>query len=129
MVRALQYTVVLGVTTNIPYLLDILQHPLFVEGKISTRFLEEQFPEWQPIPDTSSSTWLALAAFEALKGESRRATASVDGASDSMPDPWATLGGWRNVESVEPVSVRPLSEAGGMLKGIDTEVEGDEDRV
>jgi acetyl/propionyl-CoA carboxylase alpha subunit len=128
MVRALQDTVVLGVTTNIPYLLDILQHPLFVEGEISTRFLEEQFPEWQPTPDTSSSTWLALAAFEALKGEGRRATAAGNDAPDSVPDPWVTLAGWKNVDWVEPVRVLPLSEARGFLKGIDTEVKRDEDR-
>ena len=64
MVRALQDTVVLGVTTNISYLLDILAHPAFLAGDVSTRFLDEHLTPWQPEPDLSNSTWLAIAAFE-----------------------------------------------------------------
>ena len=98
MIRALQDTVVLGVTTNIPYLLDILQHPDFVDGNISTNFLDEKMPDWQPVPDTSNSTWLAMAAYEALKGESgRRLTTPVNGEGEVQPDPWGMLTGWRNV--------------------------------
>jgi acetyl/propionyl-CoA carboxylase alpha subunit len=96
MIRALQDTVVLGVTTNIPYLLDILQHPAFVAGNISTNFLDERMAEWRPVPDLSSSTWLAVAAFELLKGNSRLAT-QVNGDSVQQPDPWGMLTGWRNV--------------------------------
>ncbi|MFZ0544166.1 MAG: acetyl-CoA carboxylase biotin carboxylase subunit [Candidatus Promineifilaceae bacterium] len=98
MIRALQDTVVLGVTTNIPYLLDILRHPDFTAGKISTTFLDKAMPDWQPEPDTSNSTWLALAAFEVLKGENgRRVTAQANNGGEAQPDPWAMLAGWRNV--------------------------------
>jgi acetyl-CoA carboxylase biotin carboxylase subunit len=97
MIRALQDTVVLGVTTNIPYLLDILEHPDFKAGKISTNFLDEQMPNWQPAADTSNSTWLAMAAFELLKGEGRRTAVSGNGSSEEQIDPWATLNQWRNV--------------------------------
>ncbi len=97
MIRALQDTVVLGVTTNIPYLLDILRHPDFVSGNISTGFLDEQMPDWQPEPDMSDSTWLALAAYELLKGDGRRATASGNGEVAREPDPWELLTDWRNV--------------------------------
>jgi 3-methylcrotonyl-CoA carboxylase alpha subunit len=97
MVRALQDTVVLGVTTNIPYLLDILQHQDFTAGNFSTNFLEEQMPDWQPVPDTSSSTWLAMAASEVLKGESGGMAVQTNGDGDFQPDPWGMLSGWRNV--------------------------------
>jgi acetyl/propionyl-CoA carboxylase alpha subunit len=94
---ALQDTVVLGVTTNIPYLLDILDHPAFVAGEITTNFLDEHMMPWEPDADVSNSTWLAIAALEALSGK---------GAGDESPGRrWSAardrpLGGserWRNV--------------------------------
>ncbi|MCI0727220.1 MAG: acetyl-CoA carboxylase biotin carboxylase subunit [Chloroflexi bacterium] len=98
MVRALQDTVILGVTTNIPYLVDILQHPEFVAGRISTRFLAEHLEPWRPAADTSNSTWLALAAFEALHGGAKRAAAAGGGdVHPAQPDPWNEATGWRNV--------------------------------
>ena len=42
---ALSDMVVLGVTTNIPYLGAILDHPAFIEGATDTRFLERN-PGW-----------------------------------------------------------------------------------
>lgn len=99
MVRALQDTVVLGVTTNIPYLLDILHHPAFVDGGVPTDFLDREMTPWQPDADTSNSTWLAIAALEALHGREKVRRAAVDGNGDGEPqtDPWQTVGGWRNV--------------------------------
>lgn len=99
MVRALQDTVVLGVTTNIPYLLAILQHERFVQGRITTRFLDEHMTPWQHTPDDSNSTWLAVAALEALRGKEGRHVPGVESAEGdgSGPDPWAARSGWRNV--------------------------------
>lgn len=97
MVRALQDTVVLGVTTNIPYLLDILEHPQFRAGDLTTNFLDEKLPEWQPEADTSNSTWLAIAALEALQGGNRRERPRSNGEEPEQPDPWQAQEGWRNV--------------------------------
>jgi acetyl/propionyl-CoA carboxylase alpha subunit len=97
MIRALEDTVVLGVTTNIPYLLDILKHPDFAEGEFSTSFLEEQMPDWETKLDASESTWLAAAAFEVLRGDNRRGALVPEGGSSTEADPWAMLSGWRNV--------------------------------
>jgi len=99
MVRALQDTVILGVTTNIPYLLDILQHPLFIDGQVNTRFLDEHYAHWQPPVDSSNSTWLAIAAFEALRGARKRKP--VPAGENDQPaiqaDPWIHSANWRNV--------------------------------
>lgn len=98
MIRALQDTVILGVTTNIPYLLDILVDPDFVGGNLSTSFLQERMEPWHPSADMSNSTWLALASFEALrsnevqnhlKGKAEKSTEEVD--------PWCVNPRWRNV--------------------------------
>jgi acetyl/propionyl-CoA carboxylase alpha subunit len=98
MVRALQDTVILGVTTNIPYLVDILKHPEFDSGKTNTNFLKEHMEPWTPSPDTSNSTWLAIAAYEAIKG-SRRPGGShdEDDPSSGSRDPWKETSNWRNV--------------------------------
>lgn len=98
MVRALQDTVVLGVRTNIPYLLDVLRHPKFVAADITTTFLDEQLAQWQPQPDVSNSTWLAIAAWEALRGrEATRAAPSSGEDGEENVDPWLAGDAWRNV--------------------------------
>ena len=95
MIRALQDTVVLGVTTNIPYLIDILQHPAFVAGYFGTSFLGEHYADWLPPVDSSNSTWLAIAAFEALRGGVARPAGGDAPGSPAQPDPWQDTTGWR----------------------------------
>jgi acetyl/propionyl-CoA carboxylase alpha subunit len=98
MVRALQDTVVLGVTTNTPFLLDILEHPKFLAGEITTNFLDEHMAPWQPEADRSNSTWLAIAALEALSNGGRRLVrAGGNGPEEVTSDPWQSAPGWRNV--------------------------------
>jgi acetyl/propionyl-CoA carboxylase alpha subunit len=45
MTRVLKDTVIFGVKTNIPYLLEIINHPEFVRGSMTTRFIEKYFNE------------------------------------------------------------------------------------
>jgi acetyl/propionyl-CoA carboxylase alpha subunit len=44
MIQVLQDSVVFGVHTNIPYLTAILSHPEFINGTMTTRFIEQYFP-------------------------------------------------------------------------------------
>lgn len=101
MIHALQESAVLGVTTNIPYLLDILQTPAFVEGYTSTSFLQDHMADWQPHPETGEEEWLALAAMEMLlgggEGSGRRLQTAAGGEAIVQPDPWNELTGWRNL--------------------------------
>lgn len=96
MTRALQDTVVLGVTTNIPYLLEILADPRFLSGSITTNYLEENLAPWFPVADTTNSTWLAMAAYELLgkSGPTTRLSGSRD--EGRGLDPWNDDTGWRN---------------------------------
>lgn len=98
MIRALQETVVLGVTTNLPYLLAILQHPEFTAGRTTTNFIPNHLADWQPAAEVSDETWLAAAALELLRGTGKRTAAltSQDGVTIA-PDPWREAAGWRNV--------------------------------
>lgn len=39
---------VLGVKTNIPYILDVIRHPDFAAGRFDTGWLGREFGEWEP---------------------------------------------------------------------------------
>ncbi|KNC96487.1 acetyl-CoA carboxylase, biotin carboxylase subunit [Spizellomyces punctatus DAOM BR117] len=45
MEKALDEYVIKGVTHNIPLLRDVISHPRFVQGKLSTAFLAEEYPK------------------------------------------------------------------------------------
>jgi acetyl/propionyl-CoA carboxylase alpha subunit len=98
MIRALQDTVVLGVIANIPYLIDLLRHPEFVAGRLSTRFLDKHLEPWRPAVEPTGSTWLALAAYEALRANGATTDARVaEPGEPETADPWRLAAGWRNV--------------------------------
>ncbi len=46
--HALQNTVLLGIPNNIRFLIDILRHPAYHDGDLSTGFLQQHFSGWQP---------------------------------------------------------------------------------
>ena len=94
--RALWEMIVLGVTTNIPYLRDILALPAFAAGDISTNFLTEQLPEWRPAAETSEAEWVAAAVWEAIGGTTDDRPRTTNG-QQTVYDPWRTAVGWRNV--------------------------------
>jgi acetyl/propionyl-CoA carboxylase alpha subunit len=50
--RALQSTTLLGLTTNLAFLHDILHHPAFQAGEVNTHFITEHYAGWrQPAGD------------------------------------------------------------------------------
>lgn len=97
--HALHETTVLGITTNIPYLLDILDHPAFHAGFTHTGFLGQHFPTWQPAPPTDEHTLLAMAIAELLSSKSSSTSGQRLTANGplALPDPWNQTTGWRNV--------------------------------
>lgn len=98
MERALRDMVVLGVTTNIPYLLAILAEETFRRGHTSTSYLAEHMADWQPQPEPTEMEWLALAAVELLQGGGKRgASLAVEGEASAAADPWREAGPFRNV--------------------------------
>lgn len=101
MARALQETIVLGVTTNISYLLDILNEPHFLAGQTPTNYLDKHFEEWQPGQGVAEDAWLAASVFELLQGGGKRLGSRTISTADgeAQPDPWADLTSWRNVQT------------------------------
>jgi acetyl/propionyl-CoA carboxylase alpha subunit len=91
MIAALGDYVVLGPTTNLPFLADVLRHAHFAAGHTHTRFVEEHFSAWQGGGGEARVAAVAAALHQALApqssaGRSLRA---------SLPSPWQTLGAWR----------------------------------
>lgn len=91
MIRVLQDSIVFGVHTNIPYLIEILSHPEFVDASMTTRFIEKHFPEGLKAPPLSAleKTLLEKAS------KSFSAPRSLENVSPAQPSPWQRS--WRGV--------------------------------
>ena len=90
-IQALQRYVVLGIRTNIPFLIAILRHPDFQAGRIDTAFLDRE-------SDTLAAalvTDVPMAGFAAaaFHDESQPATTAQPSTSRGQ-DPFDTLRGW-----------------------------------
>ncbi|MEU6998533.1 biotin carboxylase N-terminal domain-containing protein [Nonomuraea sp. NPDC046570] len=108
--RALGETVILGVTTNIPFLRRLLTHPAVIGGELDTGLVERILPEIAPgvaVPDDV----LAAAAL-------------VFHSTPAARDPWDVADGWRvgeqawttwrleSRDGVHEIGVRGLPGAG-----------------
>ena len=90
LVAALRAFPVLGIATNIPFLIRVLEHPSFRSGEIHTGFLDREGamladPTDEPIPPFVAA---AMMAADTTSGADH-GTAAVDW------DPWNRLPGWR----------------------------------
>jgi 3-methylcrotonyl-CoA carboxylase alpha subunit len=92
MVRVLKDTVIFGVHTNIPYLLEILSHPDFVNGRMTTRFIDKYFSESLERPEFTELE--IRAGREALRILSP-ALSSPDSEVTNIESPW--LSSWRGI--------------------------------
>lgn len=92
MLDALKRSVVLGVKTGIPFLIDAFQQKAFIEGDLSTHFIQEHMPDWKPNENNADLACLAYALDQA-----QPAAISATGGEGiaTQPTPWQTLGGWR----------------------------------
>jgi acetyl/propionyl-CoA carboxylase alpha subunit len=92
LIAALEETVILGVTTNQSFLIDLLSDPMFLEGATFTHSVE---PWTESRQAGGLSDVFFLAAALAPRGSRSATLAAAEGAE---PDnPWQTLGHWRNV--------------------------------
>lgn len=88
MKQTLSETVIFGVKTNIPYLQEILSHHEFVDGTMTTKFIEKNFPEGlKPVPLTESEELVAKMVFDKIK-DSQLGAMAVEGESTHVT-PWS----------------------------------------
>ncbi|MBX3111416.1 MAG: ATP-grasp domain-containing protein [Fimbriimonadaceae bacterium] len=83
---ALRDTHVLGVKTNVAFLLDVLEHPEFAAGRFDTGFVGREFGDWTPGPEPA---WLGnLLPFAASSPSGPVPTGAVSA--------WDACDGFRN---------------------------------
>jgi 3-methylcrotonyl-CoA carboxylase alpha subunit len=90
-IRKLDWTLkqiaILGVTTNVPFLRDVLAHPIFVRSEMTTDFIEREFADWQPsAPVNGDLVLIAAAVSDLLDGA--RSSARGDHDQANAYDPW-----------------------------------------
>lgn len=71
LIRALENTTLLGLTTNLAFLRDILRHPAFIAGDLSTGFIEQHFASWQH-PEGDNKLALIAATLAQLRASANR---------------------------------------------------------
>jgi acetyl-CoA carboxylase biotin carboxylase subunit len=87
---ALRRYPILGIRTNIPFLIRVLGHPRFGDGTLDTSFLDDEGLELGDVlPGPGLAAALAVAAAD---DGARGGQAGVPAAG---PDPWERLAGWR----------------------------------
>lgn len=93
MIWALSRYVVLGVTTNIPFLQKVLSHKEFKAGNITTHFIDNYFKDW-----TIAKEGLPIAAIVSLAvyDSMHSITQETVRYKESDPhSPWKHVGRWR----------------------------------
>lgn len=89
---------ILGLPTTQPFLRDAVRHPLFSEGRATTGFIGEAFPDgWQPAAGELGELRTCAAAAWLRIGEVP--------AAEAWLSPWAARGGQRVMSDVRPATV------------------------
>jgi len=98
---ALRQFVILGIQTNVPLLLRVLDHPRFAAGEIDTRFLDAELPTLFPsVPPLENGLLQAASAAAAWRAAQPRANSGAPGTNGDAEttattrDPWDALE-WR----------------------------------
>ncbi len=92
--EALSRFEILGVRTNLAFLMAILDHPDFIAGRIDTGFLGRELDALVADPGGLPPAVAAAAAFHQSRGPAAGVT-SAGAASTPAADPFDTLRGWR----------------------------------
>ncbi len=90
MMAALRQYVILGVTSNLSFLRDLLAHDAFQRGDLNTDLVEQHFNNWQPYRASSPDLALIAAALAEIREEPRAGAAANDPYS-----PWQQLSKFR----------------------------------
>jgi acetyl-CoA carboxylase biotin carboxylase subunit len=93
MIWALSHYVVLGVTTNIPFLKKVLEHPEFKKGNITTKFINDYFKDWLITKEgLPLDAIISLAVYDSLYPQRQEIVRYKEADPHS---PWQHVGRWR----------------------------------
>jgi 3-methylcrotonyl-CoA carboxylase alpha subunit len=86
--KVLSDSVIFGVRTNIPYLMQILSHPEFISGKMTTRFIEKYFAN--PLEEEKTGTFEKEVFEKAMVAVKARGSSAAEGSTGPVtPSPWS----------------------------------------
>ena len=93
MAEALKSFPLIGIKTNIEFLHDIITHPAFISGDLSTSFISQYMADWSSKSDTATEdlALIAAAAHEILVKDKK----GIEKAAAALPSCWEILGDWR----------------------------------
>jgi 3-methylcrotonyl-CoA carboxylase alpha subunit len=92
--RALGDTEIVGPTTNLGLLIEIVRHPSFVANDFDTGFIEQNAETLFAPPGPAPAIALAISALYLLLDRQRTAAATAARSGDPH-SPWAGAAGWR----------------------------------
>jgi acetyl-CoA carboxylase biotin carboxylase subunit len=95
---ALRQFAILGLRTNVPFLLRVLEHPEFTAGEVDTGFVDRELPVLlaPPAPRLASAAAAVAAAVTGSPAGVRPASAA---GGDREADPWVCMGTWGRATS------------------------------
>jgi acetyl-CoA carboxylase biotin carboxylase subunit len=93
--RSLREFPILGITTNIPFLLQLVLHPEVRAGRLDTGFVERTL-DALVARDPVNEIPAVVAAVAAAHASNQPAQTTSGTARPQAPDPWSRLLGWRN---------------------------------
>ena len=89
-IAALRSFPILGIRTNLPFLIAILEHPVFAAGAVHTGFIDEHRAKLLEVPPSPLEAVAAAAATAARP----RGAASPGASARPAVEPWDRLGDW-----------------------------------
>ena len=95
MIEALEGFAIVGFTTNVAFLLDLLRSERFARAEFFTTTLDSEYREWKPQDGDAFDAAAAAVALLVRSGRARGAAATTAVGEQRLPSPWDTLGAWR----------------------------------
>lgn len=93
MIWALSDYIILGVTTNISFLKEVLSHVEFKKGNITTHFIDNYFKDWTTTKNgLPIEAIIALAVYDSIHSKSQEIVRYKEADPHS---PWKHVGRWR----------------------------------
>jgi acetyl/propionyl-CoA carboxylase alpha subunit len=92
MTAALHDFSIVGLTTNLAFLIDVVGSGAFTSAAITTTSIERDYADWKPSGSYASDAALAAAA---LVAEFGRVPTTGPSSPAAQATPWQTLGAWR----------------------------------
>ncbi|MFN2376073.1 MAG: acetyl/propionyl/methylcrotonyl-CoA carboxylase subunit alpha [Candidatus Binatia bacterium] len=95
MIEALEGFPIVGFTTNLAFLLELLRSERFAKAEFFTTTLDSEYRDWKPDNATAFDAAAAAVALLVRSGRTRGGAATATTGPATLPGPWDTLGAWR----------------------------------